>query len=53
MLSEGIILQSAGSLSVGVLSLVMVILQALFFLRRPQLTWYAWSAAISFSGLLY
>ena len=53
MLSENIILQSAGSLSVAVLALLMMILQALFFLRKPQLTWYAWSAAISFSALLY
>ncbi len=53
MLSENIILQSAGSLSVGVLALVMLFLQAIFFFKRPQFTWYAWSAAISFSSLLY
>lgn len=53
MLSENIILQSAGSLSVAVLALLMVILQGLFFFRKPQFTWYAWSAAISFSALLY
>ncbi|MDZ7697836.1 MAG: PAS domain S-box protein [Deltaproteobacteria bacterium] len=53
MASDHIILQSAGSLSVGILAVVMVILQAVFFLRRPRFPWYAWSAAISFSALLY
>jgi PAS domain S-box-containing protein len=53
MVSENIILQSAGSLSVALLALLMVIVQALFFVRKPQFTWYAWSAAISFSALLY
>jgi len=53
MLSENIILQSAGSLSVAVLALLMLILQTIFFFRKPQFTWYAWSAAISFSALLY
>jgi len=31
----------------------MVILQSLFFFRRPQFRWYPWGAAISFSTLLY
>jgi diguanylate cyclase (GGDEF)-like protein/PAS domain S-box-containing protein len=53
MLSEAIILQSAGSLSVAVLALLMLILQILFFFRKPQFTWFAWSAAISFSALVY
>ena len=53
MLSENIILQSAGSLSVAMMALLMLILQTLFFFRKPQSTWYAWSAAISFSALLY
>jgi len=53
MFSEHIILQSAGSLSVAMLALLMVIVQTLFFFRKPQFTWYAWSAAISFSALLY
>ena len=35
------------------MALLMLILQVLFFLRRPQFTWYAWSAAISFSAFLY
>jgi len=50
---ETIILQSAGSLSVAVLALLMLIVQTLFFFRKPQFTWFAWSAAISFSALLY
>jgi len=53
MLSQNIILQSAGSLSVAVMALLMLILQTLFFFRKPQFTWYAWGAAISFSALLY
>ena len=48
-----IVLQSAGSLSVAILAFIMMILQTLFFFKRPQLTWYAWSAAGSFSALLY
>ena len=31
----------------------MLIAQAFFFFRKPHYTWYAWSAAISFSALLY
>ena len=53
MLSENIILQSAGSLSVAMLALLMLISQALFFFKKPQFTWCAWSAAGSFSALLY
>ena len=53
MSSENIILQSAGSLSVAVLALLMMILQTLIFFKKRQFTWYAWSAAISFSALLY
>jgi len=53
MLNEYILLQSAGSLAVGLLALIMSILQTLFFFKRRPCTWYAWSAAISFSALLY
>ncbi|MDQ1333312.1 MAG: Histidine kinase [Thermodesulfobacteriota bacterium] len=53
MLPDYVILQSAGSLSVAVLALIMLLLQALFFSRNSQFTWYAWSAAISFSALIY
>lgn len=53
MIFERIVPQSAGSLSVAVLALLMTIIQILFFFRKPQLKWYAWSAAISFSGLVY
>jgi len=38
---------------VAVLALVMLIVQAVFFFRKPQLTWYGWSSAISFSAMLY
>jgi len=53
MASEHIIVQSVGSLSVAVLALLMLIVQVLVFFRKPHCTWYAWSAAISFSALLY
>ncbi|MFO8111237.1 MAG: PAS domain S-box protein, partial [Desulfosalsimonadaceae bacterium] len=53
MLSENIILGSAGSLSVAMVALLMFILQVLFFVKRPQYTWYAWATAMSFCALLY
>lgn len=53
MLPDLIVFQSAGSLSIALLALLMLILQSLFFFKRPQFTWYAWSAAISFSACLY
>jgi len=53
MITEGIVIQSAGSLSIALLALIMMILQIILLLRKPQLTWYGWSAAISFSAMLY
>jgi hypothetical protein len=53
MAFENIIIQSAGSLAVGVVALLMMVSQAIFFLKSPQFTWYAWSAAISASALFY
>ena len=53
MIAENIVPQSAGSLSVAVLALMMVILQIIFLFRKPQFIWYGWSAAISFSSMLY
>jgi PAS domain S-box-containing protein len=53
MTTENIVLQSAGSLSVAVLALLMVICQVIFLFRKPQFIWYGWGAAISFSGMLY
>jgi len=53
MTNECIVLQSAGSLSVAVLALLMAILQIIFLLRKPQFIWYGWGAAISFSGMAY
>lgn len=50
---DHIVLQSAGSLSVAVLSFIMVILQILLLVRKPQITWFGWSAGVSFSGMLY
>ena len=48
-----IVLQSAGSLSVGVVALMMVILQGIALFRKPRFTLYAWSMAISFSAMLF
>ena len=53
MLSENIVLQSSGSLAIAFLALIMFLLQATFFFKKSQLTWYAWSAAISLSSILY
>jgi PAS domain S-box-containing protein len=53
MIAESIVLQSAGSLSVAVLALIMMILQIMLLFRKPEFTWYGWGAAISFSGMLY
>ena len=53
MIMESIVPQSAGSLSVAVLALVMLILQIALFFRKPHFLWYGWSAAISFSSMLY
>ncbi len=53
MIFESIVPQSAGSLSVAVLALIMTILQVAFFFRKPQFRWYGWGAAGSFSGMVY
>ena len=50
---ENISLQSAGSLSVAMFALFMTILQSLFFFRKTQSNWHAWSAAICFSAMIY
>jgi PAS domain S-box-containing protein len=52
-MAEHIVPQSAGSLSVAVLALMMVIIQVTFFFRKTKCVWYGWGAAISFSSLLY
>ncbi len=48
-----IVSQSAGSLAMALLALLLLIVQSYLFLRRSRFTWCAWSAAISFSALLY
>ena len=53
MIIESIVPQSAGSLSVAVLALIMTILQLVFFFRKRQFTWYGWGAAVSFSSMVY
>ncbi len=50
---DKIVLQSAGSLAVAILGLLMVVLQVVFFLKKPSFKWFVWSAAISFSGMVY
>lgn len=37
----------------AILALMMVIVQIIFVLRKPQFVWYGWGAVISFSSLLY
>lgn len=53
MLPDQIVLQSAGSLSVAMLALLMVVLQLILLVRTPRWSLYGWSAAISFSALVY
>ena len=53
MILEEIVLQSAGSLAVAILGLLMVVLQISFCLKKPDFRWFGWSAAISFAGMLY
>ncbi len=53
MLPDQIVLQSAGSFSVAILALLMVVLQLVFLMQKPRSVLYGWSAAISFSALIY
>lgn len=53
MIVEKIVFQSAGSLSVAVLALVMLVIQSIFLFKKPRFPLYGWSAAISFSSMLY
>jgi hypothetical protein len=53
MLPEKVILLSSGSLSVGIIAMMMFALQTLLYLKKRERVWYAWSAAISFSAVIY
>jgi len=53
MIIESIVPQSAGSLSVAVLALMMLIVQITFFFRKPRSGWYIWGAATSFASMIY
>ena len=53
MISQTIVLQSAGSFSIAVLSFIMTFLQILFVVKKSKIKWFVWSAGISFSSLLY
>lgn len=53
MFNHYIVPQSAGSLSVAVLSLIMGALQLIFYLKKPNVKWFAWSVFISLSSLIY
>lgn len=54
MLSAKIITQSAGSISVAVLALLIMTVQLFFFFwRKPKLALFEWGAAVSFSAMLY
>jgi PAS domain S-box-containing protein len=50
---EHIVPQSAGSLAVAFIGLMMVALQIAFRLKTPYFRWVGWSAAVSFSGMVY
>jgi PAS domain S-box-containing protein len=50
---QDIVPQSAGSLAVAILGFMMAILQVLIRLKSPYFKWVGWSAAISFSGMIY
>lgn len=53
MLPEQIVLQSAGSISVAILALLMVVLQLLILSRKPRFILYGWSTLISLSAMIY
>ncbi len=53
VIGESVVLQSAGSLSVAVTALIMMIVQLVFVLRRNRFNLYGWSFGISFSAMLY
>lgn len=53
MLPEKIIIQSAGSFSITIIALLMFVFQTILYVRKRPNKWHAWSAAISFSALLY
>ena len=51
--AETIVMQSAGSLSVAVTALIMMILQLIFIIKKNRFVLYGWSFGISFSAMLY
>lgn len=53
MVTECIVSQSVGSLSMAVLAILMAIVQAMLYIRTSKHRWYVWGSAISFSGMLY
>ncbi|WP_319407486.1 hypothetical protein [uncultured Desulfosarcina sp.] len=53
MTVDNIVLQSAGSLSVALLALVMVIFQSILLFKKNRFILYGWSMGISFSAMLY
>ncbi len=53
MIPEKIILQSAGSLSISIIAILLFALQLLIFFKKKNQNWHVWGAAISFSTLLY
>ncbi len=50
---DKIVFQSAGSLSIAMIALIMVILQLIFILKKTRFVLYVWSVAVSFSAMLY
>jgi len=50
---ENLVFPSAGSLSVAVVAAFIFILQIWFAIKRSEFRWFVWSAAVSFSTILY
>jgi len=48
-----IVLQSAGSLSVAMLALMITVLQLVFAAKSRHLKWFVWSGALSFAAFVY
>lgn len=53
MFNQNIVPLSSGSLSVAFLSLILAVMQLIFYFRKTNYKWFVWSAAISFSSIIY
>ncbi len=53
MMPEKVIIQSAGSLSISIIAILMLSLQILLFVRKRKKIWFLWGAVISLSAVIY